>query len=144
MLRYCIAAVVIATTTLLLAGCGESTQKFKAHAEPPVTMELIDDDSGLTRLIFTQQAINRLGIETAAITEEAGKRVAPYSALLYDSAGGTWVYINPQGLEFRRASVEVDRIRGDKAYLDEGPSVGSKVVTVGAAELFGAEYRVGG
>ena len=42
MLRYCIVVIVIAITTLLLAGCGESTQKFKAHAEHPVTMELID------------------------------------------------------------------------------------------------------
>ena len=37
-------------------------------------------------------------------------------------------------------AIEVDRIDGDTAHLTEGPEAGTSVVTLGAAELFGAEF----
>ena len=40
---------------------------------------------------------------------------------------------------FVREAIGVERIDGDTAYLSEGPAAGTEVVTVGAAELFGAE-----
>jgi len=44
---------------------------------------------------------------------------------------------------FKRTRVEVDRIKGDRLYLQTGPEPGTKVVTVGASELFGAEFEIG-
>ena len=38
----------------------------------------------------------------------------------------------------------MDRVDGDTAYLLAGPAAGTKVVTVGVPELFGAEYGVRG
>jgi len=36
--------------------------------------------------------------------------------------------------------VEVSRIAGDRASLARGPAPGARVVTAGAAELFGTEF----
>ena len=43
-----------------------------------------------------------------------------------------------------RADVVVDRIDGDRVLLTEGPRPGSRVVTVGAAEVYGAELEIAG
>jgi hypothetical protein len=67
----------------------------------------------------------------------------PYAAVLYDAQGETWVYTNPEKLVFVRTQVKIDRIDGDVALLLEGPPSGTSIVTVGLAELFGAETGVG-
>ncbi|HEX6867287.1 MAG TPA: hypothetical protein VF119_00710, partial [Candidatus Limnocylindrales bacterium] len=61
-----------------------------------------------------------------------------------DPEGATWAYTNPEGLLFVRAPISVERIVGDLAILSEGPPAGTLVVTVGGAELWGAEHGVGG
>jgi hypothetical protein len=85
----------------------------------------------------------RVGVRLAAPGSGAPKKVIPYSAVLYDASGDAWVYTSPEPLQFVRARVTIDRIDGDQAVLQEGPVAGTKVVTVGAAELFGAESGVG-
>lgn len=71
------------------------------------------------------------------------REVVPYSSLLYDGSGHTWVYVSPEALTYVREAVEVEYIEGDQAFLLKGPKVGTKVVSVGAAELFGTEFEVG-
>jgi hypothetical protein len=71
------------------------------------------------------------------------KKVVPYSAVLYDAHGEAWVYTNPEPLSFVRHRVTIEHVDDDKAVLGDGPDVGTKIVTVGAAELFGAELGVG-
>ena len=63
----------------------------------------------------------------------------PYAALLYDTEGETWAYTNPEAEVYIREKLKVDRIDGDKVVLAEGPKAGTKVVTTGAAELYGSE-----
>jgi hypothetical protein len=67
----------------------------------------------------------------------------PYGAVLYDASGATWVYTNPEGRAYVRAAVKVDYVDGEVAVLEEGPAAGTKVVTVGVSELYGAEVGVG-
>ena len=101
-------------------------------------------------MVLTEQAAERLGIETTAISDSevqsAGgettlRKVVPYSAVLYDVDGGAFVYTSPEPLTFVRAPITVDYIKGDVAVLSDGPSSGTAVVTVGSAELFGAEFE---
>ncbi len=73
----------------------------------------------------------------------ATQKVIPYSALLYDIHGKTWIYKSPEPLTFIRHQVEVERIEGDEAVLSDGPPAGTGVVTVGVAELYGTEFKVG-
>ncbi len=61
---------------------------------------------------------------------------------MYDPEGGTWVYTNPEPLVFERAAITVDFIDGETAALLKGPAEGTLVVTVGSAELYGAEFGV--
>ena len=71
------------------------------------------------------------------------RKLVPYAAVIYDVNGGTWVYTKePNALSFVRQSITVDYIEGDEAFLTEGPPVGTEVVTVGGAELYGAETGV--
>ena len=54
-----------------------------------------------------------------------------------------FTYTNPEPLLFIRAPIKIDYIDGDVAVLDDGPEVGTAVVTVGAAQLYGVEFGIG-
>mgnify|MGYP006955656691 CR=1 FL=1 len=71
------------------------------------------------------------------------RKVIPYGAIMYDTKGETWTFTNPAPLTFVRQRIVVQDIEGDQVYLSEGPAVGTAVVTVGAAELMGAEHKYG-
>ena len=75
---------------------------------------------------------------------DSGKpqRVVPYSAVIYDLHGGTWVYGNPEPRVFVRLPVEIEYVHKDVAVLKDGPPTGTLIVSVGAAELMGVEQRV--
>jgi RND family efflux transporter MFP subunit len=71
---------------------------------------------------------------------EAESLVVPYASILYDLNGGAWVYESMGKHVFARRRVVVDHVAGPEAVLALGPKVGTKVVTDGAAELFGTEF----
>lgn len=138
--------IVVIAGGLLLAACSATTADTPVTPSPLTIEE--QEESGLSRLTVSQKAADRLGIETVAVTEErvdgVSRLVIPYAAILYDADGTTWAYTNPEGLVFIRALITVDRIEGDVAVLTSGPPAGTLVVTVGGAELYGAENGIGG
>lgn len=69
--------------------------------------------------------------------------VVPHAAILFDIYGGTWVYESVGPQTYTRRRVEVRDVVGDSAALARGLGPGAKVVTAGAAELFGTEFGVG-
>jgi hypothetical protein len=70
--------------------------------------------------------------------------VVPLTAVIYDPEGTAWVYTATAARTFVRTKVVIDHTSSGFAYLSSGPSVGSAAVTIGASELLGAEYGVGG
>jgi multidrug efflux pump subunit AcrA (membrane-fusion protein) len=101
--------------------------------------------SDLSRVTLSQQAAERLGIQTAQVRAgAAARKVIPYAAVLYDETGDTWTFTSPAALTYLRRHIKVDLIEGDRAILLDGPPVGTTVVTVGGAELLGTELGVGG
>lgn len=114
----------------------------------PAKVETIEG-SDLKRVILTTKAAERLGIETAPVrltnlTQSALRRlVVPYASIIYDLNGETWVYTSPEPLAFVRHPIIVDYIEGETVYLISGPVVGTDVVTVGVAEIYGVETGVG-
>jgi membrane fusion protein, heavy metal efflux system len=68
------------------------------------------------------------------------QRVVPWSAVMHDINGGTWVYENTAEHTYVRRRVQVRYVLDDLAVLETGPSVGAKIVTAGAVELFGTEF----
>ena len=69
--------------------------------------------------------------------------VVPYSSIVYDMYGGAWIYENTEPQKYVRRRVEVLYVLDGLAVLSRGPATGAKVVSAGAAELFGTEFGVG-
>lgn len=69
--------------------------------------------------------------------------VIPWSAVLHDIHGGTWVYEEVAPQTFVRRRVDVRFVSGADAVLADGPEPGATIVTDGAAELFGTEFGFG-
>lgn len=69
--------------------------------------------------------------------------VVPLKAILYDIHGGAWVYEQLDEHVYARHRVAVRYVDGARAILAKGPQPRAKVVTDGAAELFGTEFGVG-
>jgi hypothetical protein len=80
-------------------------------------------------------------ILTSAGREES--LVVPFSAVLHDIHGGQWVYVAGGPHQYVRRRVQVTRVAAGLAVLVSGPVPGTKVVTDGAAELFGTEFMTG-
>ena len=80
----------------------------------------------------------RVGIALPLKTE-AESLVVPWSAVIYDIYGGTWVYVETGERSYARQRVVVRHVAGDTAVLASGPPPETKVVVAGAAELFGTE-----
>jgi hypothetical protein len=134
-------APLVIGLALVAAGCGGSSSADEEEGGPATIYEV--EGSDLSRVELTADAARRLDIQTAAVEQNGSGTVVPYSAVFYTPEGDTWVYVSPKPLTFVRHEIVVDRIDGDKALLKEGPSAGTKVATVGVAELFGAESGLG-
>ena len=93
---------------------------------------------GKTKLTAGQKVFVEL-----PLSAKIKRSTVPYTAVIYDLKGDTWVYTSPSPLTFVRHHVKVDYIDDDTAILTEAPPVGTKVVSVGVAELFGAEFGIG-
>jgi len=136
---------MLLATGLPLAAC-TGHDAHKAHAEHPAEVEHIAG-SDLSRVTLTERAIERIDLRTTEVREMdvAGtpRAFVPYSSIIYDPQGGTWVYTSPEPRTFVRQRVSVNRIDGDWVLLDEGPAVGTTVASVGVAELYGTEFEVG-
>ena len=76
---------------------------------------------------------------TLPLVGENNSLTLPWSAVVYDIHGGTWVYVQTGERAFVRRRVTVRHVAGNTAVLAAGPAAGTKVVTAGAAELFGTE-----
>lgn len=135
---------ILFATALPLAACDSKASKVKDEtaAAPPSSMQPTEV-AGISRITLTDQAAQRIGIQVEETKAAAQGVEVPYSALLYEASGSEWVYINPEPRVYKRAAVKVERIDGNKMYLSKGPQQGTKVVTVGAAELFGTEFEIG-
>lgn len=141
-------AMLLIIAVLPLSAC-QGTEEEAAAGNEAAKIEPVEG-TDLSRVILTAEAAKRLDIQTAPVREAARegaqkqRTVIPYSAVFYETDGETWAYTNSEGLTFVRQSIVIDDIDGDLAVLSSGPPPGTMVVTVGVAELFGAESGVGG
>lgn len=146
-LNYRVAVLV------LVAGAGLSgcTQTPESTATPDTskiaTVEAVEG-TDVSSVTLSEAAAHRLGVRTDVVREAAvrglQRTVLPYSAVLYDPKGDVYAYENREPLVFVRVPLTVDFVEADLAVLSAGPKVGTKVVTVGAPELLGTEFGVGG
>jgi hypothetical protein len=139
-------AAVLLLGLLSVAGC-QGGDEDAAAADEPAKVEPVEGSDGLSQVTLTAEAAERIDLQTAVVRTEgegaAERTIVPYSAIVYETDGETWVYTSTDDLSFVREHVGVQEIDGDRAVLSEGPPAGTEVVTVGVAELFGAEHGIG-
>jgi len=120
-------------------------QEARVAAAPPAA----DAASATVDLVYelpNPQGLLRPGervLATLQLDGAAPALVVPRAAILVDVQGGRWVYVRRQPRTFARHAVQVAWVDGDDAVLERGPAAGTEVVTLGAAELFGAEFGQG-
>ena len=146
--RTWLVAAALVVVGLTSAACVRGRDVAAAgtdEASSDVAVEAIPG-TDLSRVTLTQVAVERLGVTTAPVrgTSTPGHTVVGFGAVLYDADGTSWVYTSPEPRTYLREPITVERVDGNLAYLRDGPKPGTAVVTVGVAELFGAEYGVGG
>jgi hypothetical protein len=126
--------VVLALGAAALAGCTEVESESETGYEPSKLRK--------THVEFTPEGAKRTGLRTENV-ERTGRRVSvPYAALLYDPEGKTYVYTSPKELHYVKAEVRVARVESGRVVLARGPPPGTRVVTTGAAEVYGTELEV--
>jgi hypothetical protein len=137
-----VAVVALLTVGLLVGGC-TPVEEVTAPVHEPARVEQVPG-LDVKRVTFDREAAERVALRTAAVRPTQGGIAVPYAALIYDQQGVVWVYTNPSPLTFQRVEVVVDRIVDDLALLKDGPAPGTRVVTIGATEVYGAELDVAG
>lgn len=136
-----------------LASVAFLTGADSARPSEPAKVEVVPG-AEVKRVVLAEQAAQRLGIETAPVTQApmsskrgsgdvAPRAIVPYAGVLYDVQGQAWAYTSPEPLVFVRHRLIIEYIDGDRAVLSAGPPLGTAVVTVGAAELYGIEFGIG-
>ncbi|MEO5739143.1 MAG: efflux RND transporter periplasmic adaptor subunit, partial [Vicinamibacterales bacterium] len=96
----------------------------------------------VSRAASTLRPGERVLVELPLTSTEKGL-VVPEQAVLYDIHGAAWVYEDLGGNAYARRRIEVARHAGDRAVVSRGVAEGAKIVTAGAAELFGTEFGAG-
>jgi hypothetical protein len=137
--RWTIAA--LAAASLVVPACTTSTAQT---TESPASVESIAG-SGPKQVTLTAKAAERLGIKTtqSVATLATQPKVVPYSAVIYDVDGNTWVYTATKPLTYLRYRVVIADIKGNQATVTEGPPLATTIVTEGASMLYGTELGVG-
>ena len=136
-------AVVTVTVVSKLTYPTVATSEEDGDDQTTVTPVAGTDTAVIT---LTADGAAHIGLTTAAVTAAVPGKPAlaiPYAAVFYDPQGQTWAYVATEPLVFVRQSITVDSIAGGVATLSAGPPLATKVVTVGAAELYGIEVGVG-
>ncbi|HWJ53625.1 MAG TPA: hypothetical protein VNT24_09670 [Propionibacteriaceae bacterium] len=132
----------VALLALTVTACSE-VEEPSGDDYAPATVTTADPSSAPT-VKFTDEAARRVDLMMSTVTGRKGALVVDYAALIYDKQGKTWVYTVPEPLTFLRAKVVVDEIDGNRVRLSDGPPPGTKVVTQGVTEVYGAELGMAG
>ena len=138
--RWLALAAILAIAAPSLSACKDTDE-----AEPPEPAKVEEVKGAAPRVTLTEEGIRLVGIRTVAVRPDRGggsHTTIPYGAVVYDPAGKTYAFTEPGPRTFQRAPITVEEIDGNRASLSDGPPAGTKVVTVGASELYGAETGV--
>ena len=120
------------------------------YAQPAAAPPSADPNSATADLYFelsngdgALRPGQRVGVTLPIRASVDNSLIIPWSAVIHDLEGGTWVYEQISPLHYVRRRIAVDHVIDDTAVLGSGPAVGAKIVSAGASELFGVEFGVG-
>jgi hypothetical protein len=133
---------------LVVAGDEPDAALMATPAEAPPPGEAAEQTTGALYYVLQGAGSDlvpgqRVRVETPLSGSGSLRKVVPYSAVIYGAHGETWVYTSPEPLTYVRHPVSIDYVEAELAVLSDGPPVGTDIVAVGVAELFGTEFEVG-
>src|SRR5512142_1026908 len=117
--------IVVLLVSLQLAACSP-----KQEAAPEVAPVHVEHLSGAqpTRVTLTPDAVKRLDLQTDSVqvanVNGFENTTIPYSSIVYDTEGNTWVYTSPEAGTYLRTSVQVELIDGDDVTIAAGLPAG--------------------
>ena len=76
---------------------------------------------------------------TLRLADAEETRAVPWSSVIHDAYGGTWVYEQVAPLTYARRRVLLRYVSDGFAAIDAGPPLGAKLATTSVSELFGTE-----
>lgn len=136
------AGLIVVALALPLAGCKE-IKESSAEGYHPSKVEAVGG-LAVKQVTLTAEAAEKIDLHTAPAVSSGRYTVVDYEALIYDGKGQSWVYTALTPLTFLRTSIVIDQIVGQQVMLSGGLAPGTGVVTVGAAEVYGAELNIAG
>ena len=139
-----LAAGLAVVGAMSLSACKEVEEESAAGYEPMKLEPIKGKSEDYQRVTFSKEGAARVDVQTAEVSRGAGHKVIPYEALIYNDEAKTFVYTSTKPLSYERVPITVDRITDERVLLSKGPAVGTKVVTVGATEVYGAELDIAG
>lgn len=125
------------------------TKGEKIRIAKPVSLPVSSGGSSLTDIFFELPNEDKIFYPgekvnvTLPLSSTTSSLAVPYSAIVYDFNGGQWLYVNTSPHVYTRQRVEVHHVIDSMAVITRGVDEGMKVVTAGAAELFGTEFGGG-
>ena len=127
-----------------LLGSGTNAKLFTA--KPISATPTADPLTSSAHLYYTIQndqsafrPAERVSVSLNTFNNKQTILTIPWSAVVFDIHGGSWVYTQKSSTTFERKRVFLERVSSGNAVMSEGPAVGSKIVVNGALELFGVE-----
>ncbi len=119
-------------------------------AEPAVAPALADAATSSADLVYSVSASESARLRpgervsvSVMLAGDAERLVVANSAIIYDVHGGAWLYAVSGENVYERRRVDVDYVDAEWAILRRGPEVGTNIVTVAVAELYGTEFGAG-
>ncbi|HWB09336.1 MAG TPA: efflux RND transporter periplasmic adaptor subunit [Pirellulales bacterium] len=132
-----------------ISGLGDSGMAKPLTAEPVQAPPSADPQAATVDLYY--QLANsdgrlrpgqRLNV-SLVLRDKEQSVVLPWSAVVHDIYGGTWVYVRTAPHRFVRRRVQIAFVADTLAVIASGPAEGEQVASVGVAELFGTEFGAG-
>ena len=127
--------------TMLTSCLKHESRHVKVQA---VKVENVSSPNATPKITLSAEAIKRLDIASRAFPRDRdGKQTVPISALIYDTQGQAWVYIEREPSIFHREHIRVAQARNEYMRIESNFADYFRIVTQGAAELNGAESGIG-
>ena len=127
-----------------------NASNINIYKAKPVTGPPLSDPNSVSSDIFYEisnpDGFFRTGQKVGVLLTKLGsgnRIVVPWSAIMYDINGGSWVYLKTARYTYSRMRVEVSSVIDGLAVLTRGINKGDEIVTSGATELFGTEFGGG-
>ncbi|HEV8573268.1 MAG TPA: hypothetical protein VGR43_01030 [Dehalococcoidia bacterium] len=144
-----LAVCAVALVVFVSSSSSETAEGGGTTKVAPAVIGEKDATTGIASVTFIDSAVERVGIETSAVKAAEPVREGssatlsvPYSSILYDTKGQAFVYTVTGPASYLRALITIDYVEGDQAVLSSGPAAGTEIVSLGVAELYGAETGI--